>query len=48
MKINKKIMILIVVVILITGVIWVKGFLSVDSCLDSGGRWSDEMKTCEQ
>jgi flagellar basal body-associated protein FliL len=47
MKNKKMIVILIAIVILIIAGIWAKGFLSVDSCLDSGGHWSAEAKKCE-
>jgi len=26
---------------------WLKGFLKIDSCLDSGGRWNYDTGTCE-
>lgn len=47
MKNKKMIVILVAVIILILAVVWGKGFLSVDSCLDSGGRWNSESKNCE-
>lgn len=47
MKNKKIVMIFIAVVILIAAGIWARGFLSVDSCLDSGGRWNYETKICE-
>lgn len=33
--------------VLITAGIWVKRELSIDSCLDRGGRWNDETAACE-
>lgn len=43
----KKIISVVAVLILIAVGIWFKGYLAVDSCLDSGGRWNYDTKTCE-
>lgn len=32
---------------LIAAGLWVKRELSIDSCLDRGGRWNYELVTCE-
>ena len=47
MKNRKMIVILISIVVLVIAGIWAKGFLNVDSCLDSGGRWNAGTKKCE-
>jgi hypothetical protein len=45
---NKKIVITgVVLLIVIAGAVYLKGFLDVDRCLDSGGRWNYEAKSCE-
>ena len=33
--------------VLVAGFIWLKGEMKIDSCLDNGGRWDYENKTCE-
>jgi hypothetical protein len=35
-------------VVLIAASLWAKRALSIDSCLDRGGRWSDEAAACER
>jgi hypothetical protein len=34
-------------VVLIAASLWAKRALSIDSCLDRGGRWNDEVAACE-
>ena len=34
-------------VVLITAGLWAERQLSIDSCLDSGGRWNYEVAACE-
>jgi hypothetical protein len=34
-------------VVLIAASVWAKRALSIDSCLDRGGRWNDEVAACE-
>jgi hypothetical protein len=36
-----------VILILIFGVRWTVRFMQIDSCLDKGGRWNDELNKCE-
>lgn len=49
---NKKLTIvalLIGVIIALTfETIWIKQFLQIDSCLDRGGRWNNELNKCEE
>ena len=45
---NKKMIYGIVILVLLAAVgFWLKGYLAVDRCLDSGGRWNYEAKACE-
>lgn len=47
LKTNRKLLLVLIVLLVVVPVaIWIRGFLAVDSCLDSGGRWSEELKTC--
>jgi hypothetical protein len=34
-------------VLLIAASLWARRALSIDSCLDRGGRWNDEVAACE-
>lgn len=43
----KKKLIIILVALSAAGVWFVSGWLKVDSCLDSGGRWNAASKVCE-
>lgn len=43
----KLITTLIVVVSLILFLYWFKGYLKIDKCLDSGGRWNYDKGICE-
>ena len=44
----KRWMLLVMVILLLLGAsLWLIGQLEIDKCLDSGGRWSYEAKTCE-
>jgi len=40
--------ILILGIAVIIGVIYIKRFIQIDSCLDSGGKWNYETKKCEE
>lgn len=44
-----KIMIIIFVLSVLTGFVYLKmtHFFEIDSCLDKGGRWNYEKKSCE-
>jgi hypothetical protein len=46
-KLTQTILLIGGVFALIIGVIWVKQFLQIDECLDSGGRWNYDLKECE-
>lgn len=35
------------IVVLIVAIIWAKQEISIDSCLDRGGRWNYEVDVCE-
>lgn len=47
MKNKKMIFGLVVVAFVIAAGFWLKGCLAIDGCLDSGGRWNYDTKTCE-
>jgi hypothetical protein len=47
MKSKKMIFASVTLVILVALGFWLKGCMAVDGCLDSGGRWNYETKTCE-
>ena len=43
---NKKTMLIIVLIALLSFGFWVKRFWAIDNCLDSGGRWDHERGEC--
>jgi hypothetical protein len=49
MKISKRKIIGVLIGLLLVGALafWFKGWLAVDKCLDSGGRWNAENNECE-
>lgn len=48
MKRNPAIFSILLVLALIATGIWMKGCLTIDSCLDSGGCWDEIGKTCRK
>lgn len=44
---KKKILLVISLLLLSAFAYWMKGYLDVDKCLDSGGRWNYEKGICE-
>ncbi len=44
---KKKIFLGIILLLLIVFMYWLKGYIDIDKCLDSGGRWSYEKGICE-
>lgn len=47
MKQSKVITLILVALALFALAVWVGHELTVDSCLDRGGRWNRELSTCE-
>ena len=47
MKSKKIITTIVLVLTLLVIIFWIVGFLRVDRCLDRGGRWDYEYKSCE-
>ena len=45
---KKKILTAIAIIVLVGVGIWLREFLTVDSCLDSGGRWNSDKRECEK
>ena len=44
---TRKFFVAVAILLLIAFTYWCKGFLEIDKCLDSGGRWNYEVGTCE-
>ena len=44
---KNKFILTIALILLIAVVYWLKGWLDIDKCLDSGGRWNYEKGICE-
>jgi hypothetical protein len=44
---KKKISLIITLVLLVIFLFWMKGCISIDKCLDNGGRWNYEKGVCE-
>lgn len=47
MKSRKLIVVMVCVAVLAMAIRWVYFNLQIDSCLDGGGRWSEEKSECE-
>lgn len=43
----KKIFLISAVVLFVVSAIWIAEQLEIDSCLDQGGKWTEENNTCE-
>lgn len=46
--VQKKIIWLLIAIFSISIGLWIFGYLKIDSCLDSGGRWDYELGSCEK
>jgi hypothetical protein len=44
----KLIAVIVALCVAAMGLAWIKYWLSVDECLDSGGRWDYDAKECDQ
>ena len=44
---KKKVLLIAAALLLIAFAYWMKDYLDVDKCLDSGGRWNYEKGICE-
>lgn len=49
---NKRVILilglLVIVILVVTAISRSMRFMEIDSCLDSGGAWSDEREVCER
>ncbi len=43
----KKILLAAMIILLMVFAYWLKGYLDIDKCLDSGGRWNYKKGICE-
>jgi hypothetical protein len=47
MKIYKIVFLTGMAIFVVFGILWIKRFFQIDSCLDKGGKWNYELKKCE-
>lgn len=44
---SKVVMVMVVFLLMLSAASWMHTQLSIDGCLDQGGRWNDEISQCE-